>query len=191
MPSPQTGIGGSSPLHLWVTTIGPCYVMLWFNGGGREVTHSGRWGWASEAALLRIRGGVHRAILQGRNSKDLYPWLAGRIREKNKGFLGAAPVPALRRATLSTPGALVAVSGGDTDEPRAAALPTRYLGSGPACTSWDSLETVFCSRRQVSFGRGFIFLRGQRESRGKGRSHKVSSDRGRWGFRAETQTSPA
>lgn len=59
MPSPQTGIGGSSPLHLWVTPIGPCYVMLWFNGGRREVTHSGRWGWGSEAALLRIRGGVH------------------------------------------------------------------------------------------------------------------------------------
>lgn len=36
MPSPQTGIGGSSPLHLWVTAIGPCCVMLWFNGGRRR-----------------------------------------------------------------------------------------------------------------------------------------------------------
>lgn len=38
--------------------------------------------------------------------------MARRAREKNKGFLGAAPVPALRRATFSAPREVVGVWGG-------------------------------------------------------------------------------
>ena len=43
MPAPYRGTGVSVPLHLWVTTIGPCSAILWF----RE----GRWG------LLTVGGG--------------------------------------------------------------------------------------------------------------------------------------
>ena len=54
--------------------------------------------------------------------------------------------------------------------------------------SGDSLQTIFFSCCQTSFGQGFIFLRGERERRGKGRSHKVSSSRGRRSLQADTQT---
>ena len=89
--------------------------------------------------------------------------MAGGARDQNKGFFGAAPVPALRRATLSAPPPAAAVPGVTVPScRRAAALPTRHLWPGPACASWDGLETFFRSRRQVSSGRGFIFLWGRR-----------------------------
>ena len=45
MPGPHRGTGVSAPLHLWVTTIGPCSAILWFREGREGVTHSGRSGW--------------------------------------------------------------------------------------------------------------------------------------------------
>lgn len=44
---------------------------------------------------------------------------------------------------------------------------TRHFWPGPASASGDSLQTVFFSCRQISFGQGFIFLQGEREEGAK------------------------
>lgn len=63
IPSPQTGIGGSSPLHLWVTAIGPFCVMLqfkdprrggdshWAVGVGLRGRSADNQGWGTRAVL--------------------------------------------------------------------------------------------------------------------------------------------
>lgn len=134
--------------------------------------------------MLTIRGGVQEQYYKADIAKSYTGgWQEGLRRKR---FPWRWPVPAPRRSKFS---ALQAPFRGDSTEPRAAGSPVLHLGPGPACASWDNLETFFFSCRQVSFGQGFIFLRGERESRGKGRSHKVSSDQRLGRLRAETQTS--
>lgn len=77
MPSPQTGIGGSSHLS----------VKLWFREG-RGSDRSGRWGWGRELrAGRRGRGGEEEAV-----TRQKYPGIGGGLeRHTEASSRGACP----------------------------------------------------------------------------------------------------
>lgn len=161
-------------------------MLLWFKEGRGAVTPSGRW---SEAERLQCSESGYEEQFYTVEIPRRYiaGWQEG-LERKTKVSL------ALRLSQLcGGPRSLhhgrwrAFGTAGDSIEPPATMLSTRHLWPGLSKASWDSLETVF-SCRQVSFGQGFIFLPGERERRGKGRSHKVFSDQSRRKLQADIQT---
>lgn len=140
-------------------------------------------GGGAESCRRRGGGGEEEAV-----PRQKHPG-TGRGLEGHRGFLRGAGPPLWSATFLCTWGA-----GGRFGVTRPShppqCCPRGASGQAPPEPAGPP-GTFFFPRRQVPFAQGFIFLRGERESRGRGRSHEAPRGQGRGRLSlARTQPGP-